>query len=72
MTTYNIYSAYKSALKTGRKNIRFVSLKKQVFAGNPVTSDTGLGSVDSQSGDFWLTAITTLTGGLFHCVLLTT
>jgi len=52
MTTYNIYAAYKRALANGRKNVRFVSLKTSTIAGNPVTTDTGMGSIDSQSGDF--------------------
>ena len=52
MTTYTTYSAYKSALAAGRKNIRFLSLKSSKFAGNPVTNDSGLGTIDSQSGDF--------------------
>ena len=52
MTTYNTYSAYKAALAAGRKNIRFHSLKTVHFAGNPVTCDSGLNCVDSQSGDF--------------------
>lgn len=52
MTTYNIYSAYKAALAAGRKNIRFQSLKTLQFAGNPVTCDNGINSVDTQSGDF--------------------
>ncbi len=52
MTTYNSYSAYNRALASGRKNIKFVSLKPTAYIGNPVTCDTGMGSVDSQRGDF--------------------
>ena len=46
MTTYNIYSAYKRALASGRKNIRFISMKTTEFAGNPITSDTGTGFIN--------------------------
>ena len=52
LTTYNVYSAYRRALTNGRRNIRFVSLQPRNIVGNPVTSDTGMGAVDSQSGDF--------------------
>ena len=52
MTTYNTYSSYKAALAAGRKNIRFQSLKTAEYAGNPVTRDSGLTCVDSQSGDY--------------------
>jgi hypothetical protein len=52
MTVYNNYQAYNRALASGRKNIRFISLKPHVIGSNPVTSDTGFGSIDSQSGDF--------------------
>ena len=52
MTTYTSYSAYKSALAAGRKSVRFNSLKTSKFAGNPVTSDSGLSCADTQSGDY--------------------
>ncbi len=46
MTTYNIYAAYKRALATGRKNVRFISLQSSTIAGNPVTTDTGAGFIN--------------------------
>ena len=52
MTIYNSYSAYMRAEASGRKNIKFISLKPTAYVGNPVTRDTGMGSVDSQRGDF--------------------
>ena len=46
MTTYNVYSAYKRALKSGRRNIRFESLVPAVAPSNPVTADTGVGFIN--------------------------
>ena len=46
MTTYNIYAAFKRALATGRKDVRFISLEKSTFVGNPVTTDNGAGFIN--------------------------
>ena len=52
MTTFYNYTSYKTAVKEGQTNIKFESLKTSEFKGNPITHDSGVGSVDSQSGDF--------------------
>jgi hypothetical protein len=52
LRTFTVYTEYKQALASGLTNVRFESLKDVRFVGNPVTRDSGLTCVDSQSGDY--------------------
>ncbi len=52
MTIFHNYTSYKTAVKEGQTNIKFESLKNSEIKGNPITHDSGVGSIDSQSGDY--------------------
>ena len=49
---FTVYTEYKQALASGLTDVRFESLKNVQYARNPVTRDSGLTCVDSQSGDY--------------------
>ena len=54
-----------------RSTFRVVSENNIVPTVTLPTSDNGVSAASMQSGDYWVTAITTLAGGLFNYVLYT-